>query len=158
MKRIVLILTPARFSSSCVESALRAASAERAELVIVFVLDTTISEDVQSRLTDMGFLGEVPSSELLRAMRDEQVRQGKKELSRIADIAAERGIRFRTEFMEGEFVTASLEVATKEAADAIFVARRERPRLSRLVTGSAVSDLKDAAPCEVHVHDERRST
>lgn len=153
MKRILLILSPARVSASCIDGALRAAESGRAELVVVFVLDTSISDDFQARLRDMGFLGEVPSSQLIAAMREEQARQGREELARVEGLARGRGIGVRAEFIEGEFVTCSLAVAGRESADAIFVARRGRPALSRIVAGSAVNDLRDAASCRVLIHD-----
>ena len=153
MKRILLILSPARLSGSCVGGALDAAEAGGAELVVVFVLDTTISDDFQARLHDMGFLGEAPSSELVEAMRREQARQGREELARVTRLAEARGLTVRSELIEGEFVTCSLAVAAREHADAIFVTRRERSALSRIVEGSAVRELKNAADCRVLIHD-----
>ena len=153
MKRILLILSPARVSASCIEGALEASESASAELVVVFVLDTTVSDDFQARLHDMGFLGEAPSSQLMAAMREEQTRQGREELNRVARLAEARGIAVRTEFVEGELVTCSLAAAGRESADAIFVARRERPALSRIVGGSAVNDLRNAARCRVLIHN-----
>lgn len=153
MKRVLLILTPARVSSSCVEEALGAARSGDAELVALFVLDTTISADFRARLRDSGSLGEVPSDQLVFAMREEQERQGREELARIEELAQARGVKARSRLVVGELVSCSLEVAREESAATIFVTRRGRPALSRLVGGSAVQDLKDAAPCEVLVHD-----
>lgn len=153
MKRIMLILSPARVSASCIDGALDAAEAHRAELVVVFVLDTTASDDFQARLHDLGLLGEAPSSQLMAAMRGEQAKQGREELARVARLAGARGLRVRTELIEGELVGCSLEAASRESADAIFITRRERPALSRIVGGSAVRDLSDAASCRVLIHD-----
>ena len=152
MKRILLILSPSRLSSGCVDAALAAAAKENGELVALFILDTSISEDVQDRLQNLGFLGETPSGQLLAAMRSEQERQGRDELARVRRIAEERGIVVRTEFAEGEFLSRSLEAARQESADAIFVTRRARPAISRLVTGSPVASLQSSAPCRVLVH------
>ncbi|MFH1502704.1 MAG: universal stress protein [Candidatus Eisenbacteria bacterium] len=153
MKRILLILSPARVSDSCVDEALKAAAQGQAELVTVFVLDTTISADFRSRLRDSGSLGEAPSDQLVAAMREEQERQGREELARVEELAAARGVSIRTRLVVGELVGCSLEAAQQESASAIFVTRRGRPAISRLVAGSAVRELADAAPCEVLVHD-----
>ncbi len=158
MKRILLILTPARVSNSCVDEALAAAEKSLAELVAVFVLDTTISADFRSRLRDSGSLGEAPSDQLVVAMREEQERQGRDELRRVEELARARGVEIRTRLVVGEFVGCSLEAAQREAAEAIFVTRRGRPAISRFVAGSAVHDLSEAAPCEVLVHDAERAT
>ena len=153
MKRILLILSPARVSSSCAEEAAEAARRAGAELVAVFILDTSMSDDVQKRLQDTGFLGEIPSEKLISTVREEQERQGTEALERIGRIARQRGVGFRSRLAVGEFVTTSLEVAREEDAEAIFVARRDRPAFSRLVAGSAVRDLEESAPCRVLVRD-----
>ncbi len=130
---------------------------ENGELVALYIVDTSLSDDVRERLQDLGFLGERPSDQLLEEMRREQERQGKGELARIRELAGRRGVDCRTNLVEGEFLESSLEVARKESADAIFVTRRERSAISRLVAGSVVASLRNAAPCRVLVHDPRGS-
>jgi len=153
VKRILLILAPSRISSTCVDEAIEETKRRGAELVALFVLDTAISDDVQTRLQDAGFLGEAPSGQFIDAMRREQERQGRGELERIEEAAKSLGVAIRTEFVVGEFVQRSLEAARQESAEAIFVARRDRPRLSRLVGGSPINELKSTAPCAVLVHN-----
>jgi nucleotide-binding universal stress UspA family protein len=140
-------------SPECIESALSAAESEGTELVVLYIVDSTISDDVRSRMEDLGFLGGVPSSRFLRAMRRERKRQGSGELERICRAAEQRGVACRTELVEGDFLTRALEAAQRESATLIFVARRERPVLSRLMSRSQVDELKEAAPCRVLVHD-----
>jgi nucleotide-binding universal stress UspA family protein len=154
VERIILILSPSRVSSACVERALSAAAGTHGELVAFYIIDATLSEDMQDRLHDLGFLGEAPSNRFMRAMRREHQRQGRRELERISGLARDRGVVCRTELLEGDFLTISLEIVERESADAVFVVRRDRPKLSRIVGGSAVSDLENSAPCEVVVHDE----
>lgn len=154
MERIVLILSPSRVSSMCVERALSAAAGSGGELAAFYIIDATLSEEMQERLHNLGFLGEAPSSRFMQAMRREHQRQGKKELHRIERLAHNRGVPCRTELLEGDFLTMSLEVVERESADTVFVVRRDRPKLSRIVGGSAVSDLESSAPCEVVVHEE----
>jgi nucleotide-binding universal stress UspA family protein len=151
---MLLLLSPARVSFTCVDEALDGAAGSGAELVAYFILDTTQSEDLRKRIHDMGFLGEAPSDEFMKAMRREHELQGREELSRIGERAAERGVPFRSEFVVGDFLTSSLAAADREQPEAIFVARRERSAISRLVEGSAVRVLEASAPCEVLVHDE----
>lgn len=153
MKRILLILAPSRVSRTCVDEAIEETGRRGAELVALFVLDTAISEGVQRRLQDAGFLGEAPSGRFMEAMRREQELQGRRELGRIERLARDCGVAVRTDFVIGEFLSRSLEAARRESAEAIFVARRDRPRISRLVQGSPVNVLRDSAPCAVLVHD-----
>jgi nucleotide-binding universal stress UspA family protein len=156
LKRILLILAPSRVSTTCVGEAVEEARRRGAELVALFVLDTAISEDMQTRLQDAGFLGETPSGQLIEAMRREQERQGKRALAGIEELARGSGVEVRTRLVVGEFLRTSLEAANQESPEAIFVARRDRPRLSRLVGGSPVNELKSTAPCAVLVHHGER--
>jgi len=151
---MLLLLSPARVSSACVGEALDEASRTEAELVAYFILDTTISEDLRKRVHDMGFLGEAPSDDFMKAMRREQELQGREELERVGELAKERGVPFRSEFVVGDFLTRSLSAADREHPEAIFVSRRERTAIARLVEGSAVRELEASAPCEVLVHED----
>lgn len=153
MRRTLLILARSRMSPECIESALSAAADEGTELVALYIVDSTISDDVRQRMEDLGFLGGVPSSKFLRAMRRERKRQGLGELARICRSAELKGVACRAELVEGDFLTRSLEAAQKESAALIFVAKRERPVISRLMSRSKADELKEAAPCEVLVHD-----
>ena len=154
MKRMLLLLSPARVSPVCVEEALEEASESDAELVAYFILDTTISEDLRKRIHDTGFLGGAPSDDFMKAMRREHELQGREQLERIGERASEQGIPYRSEFVIGDFLTSSLAAADREHPEAIFVSRRERTAIARLVEGSAVRELEASAPCEVLVHDE----
>lgn len=158
MKRILLLVSPSRISSTCIDRAFRAAAEPDTELTVVFILDTTMTEDVRARLKDLGFLGKLPSSRLLSELRGEQERQGREELARIEREAERLGVRLTTKLVVGDFLSESLEVADTEAADVIFVARRERPRLSRLIGGSDAEDLRDSAPCRVVIHEAKRGS
>ncbi len=153
MKRVLLVLSASRVSNSCVDGALDAAGSENAELVVLFILDTVMPHDVQERMSHEGFLGEAPSGRLLLAMRRELKRQGINELAEVARAAEKRGITHRTELVEGEFLMRALEAAQTEAPAVIFVAKRERAALSRLVSGSQAKELKDAVPCDVMIHE-----
>jgi nucleotide-binding universal stress UspA family protein len=137
VKRVLLILSPSRLSTPCVDSALAAAQADGAELVVLFILDTSMPSGVGKQMADEGFLGEAPSGRLLMAMRRERKRQGVVRLAEVARRAEALGVPCRFELVEGEFVTRSLEAAQKEAAEVIFVAKRDRSALSRLVCRGA---------------------
>ena len=152
MKRTLLILSPSRVSSTCVERAL--ASAERAggELVVVYILDTALAGDIQERIQDVGFIGDAPSARFLDAVKEEHRRRGEAELGRIAGLAEARGVALSGELVEGEFLRLSLAAAERVAPIEIFVARQDRPALSRLVIGSDVKRLARDASCEVNVY------
>ena len=152
MKRKLLIMSPSRVSSTCVERALAAAERADSELVVVYILDTTLADDVQERIQDFGFVGDVPSARFLDAVREEHGRRGEAELGRIAGLAEARGVSIAVELVAGEFLRLSLAAAERVAPSEIFVARQDRPALSRLVIGSDVKRRARDASCDVNVY------
>lgn len=158
MKRTLLIMSPSRVSSTCVERALSSAERSGGELVVVYILDSTLADDVQERIQDVGFVGDVPSARFLDAVREEHRRRGAAELERIAGLAAPRGVALTVELVEGEFLRSSLAAAERLAPSEIFVAQQDRPALSRLVIGSDVKRLARDAECEVNVYHADRRT
>ena len=153
MKRVLLILSVSRVSTSCVDDALATAEREGSELVVLFILDMFGPGDVQERVSHEGFLGEAPSGRVVRALRRERKLQGMKELSAIAARAEKRGVACRTDLVEGDFLTRALTAAQTEVPAVIFVAKRDRAALARLLSGSRAEELKDAAPCRVTIHE-----
>ncbi len=145
-------MSPSRVSSTCVERALASAKRADGELVVVYILDATLADDVQERIQDFGFVGDVPSARFLDAVREEHRRRGEAELGRIAGLAEERGVSLAVELVEGEFLRLSLAAAERIAPSEIFVARQDRPALSRLVIGSDVKRLARDASCDVNVY------
>jgi len=150
---VLLILSATRMSTSCIDAALAAAGREEVELVVLYILDALEATDVEERISHEGFLGEAPSGKLLRSVRRERKRQGTKWLADVAHRAELQGVTCRTELVEGEFVSRALDAAQVEAPGVIYVAKRDRGTLSRLVSGSPVEELKQAAPCEVTIHE-----
>ena len=78
--------------------------------------------------------------------------RGEAELGRIVGLAEVRGISLSVELVEGEFLRLSLAAAERVAPTEIFVARQDRPALSRLIIGSDVKRLKRDAGCDVNVY------
>jgi len=85
-------------------------------------------------------------------VREEHGRRGEAELGRIAGLAEARGVSIAVELVAGEFLRLSLAAAERVAPSEIFVARQDRPALSRLVIGSDVKRLARDASCDVNVY------
>ncbi len=152
MQRTLLILSPSRVSTTCVERALSSAERAGRQLAIVYVLDSTLSDALHDRMRNDAFVGDAPSERFLDAVREEYRRRANEEIEQIELIASERGIETTTEIVEGEFLRVSLAAAERLAPEEIFVARQERPALSRLVIGSDVKRLERNAECDVKVY------
>lgn len=154
LNRILLILSPTRTSRDLVSQALDEAGRTDAELVAVYIVDTAATDEVRQQVKNTGFLGKAPSADFLAAVRSEHERQGRCELERVERDAGRKGIAVRAQVLVGDFLTRSLEAAEEASARKIFVARSDRSRISRMVGGSPVNELRSSVPCHVIVHEE----
>lgn len=150
----MLLLSFLRRSPRCIETALQIAAERQAELLVLFVLDAEILPAVSRKLTEDGWIGGKPSEQFVAALRQEYKEQAQTKLHEVEEAAAAKSIAVRTVSRQGHLVKEALALCKQEKIDLIIVTRRKRSRLSRLLFGSAVADLKRQASCTVKVVDE----
>jgi nucleotide-binding universal stress UspA family protein len=153
LMRFVMVLTTAGQPVEAISSAVEFAASNKAELTVVFILDETVPSAIFEKLTDIGFIGEKPGTELESAVSAEYRRQAEETLDEVRRVADNIGIAVATEIVSGDFVDRSLEVVAKHAADMLIVARSRQSWLSRLLTRTGVDDLVRRAPCEIKVFE-----
>ena len=153
-QKILLLLSFLRRSPKCIEAALQIAAERKAELLVLFVLDAEILPAVTRKLTEDGWIGGKPSEQFIAALRKEYKEQAQTKLQEVERAASAKGIAVRTFSRQVFLVKEALALCKQEKADLIIVTRRKRARLSRLLFGSAVADLKRQASCSVKVVDE----
>lgn len=153
-QKILLLLSFLRRSPKCIEAALQIAAERKAELLVLFVLDAEILPAVSRKLTEDGWIGGKPSEQFITALRKEYKEQAQTKLQEVERAASAKGIAVRAFSRQGFLVKEALALCKQEKADLIIVTRRKRSRLSRLLFGSAVADLKRQASCSVKVVDE----
>ena len=152
--KIMLLLSFLRRSPRCIETALQIAAERRAELLVLFVLDAEILPAVTRKLTEDGWIGGKPSEHFIAALRKEYKEQAHTKLREVEEAAAAKSVAVRTFSRQGHLVKEALALCKQEHVDLIIVTRRKRSRLSRLLFGSAVADLKRQVSCSVKVVDE----
>jgi len=153
-QKIMLLLSFLRRSPRCIETALQIAAERQAELLVLFVLDAEILPAVSRKLTEDGWIGGKPSEQFVAALRQEYKEQAQTKLREVEAAAAAKNIVVHTLSRQGHLVKEALALCKQEKIDLIIVTRRKRSRLSRLLFGSAVADLKRQASCTVKVVDE----
>jgi nucleotide-binding universal stress UspA family protein len=151
---ILLALSTTRESKHGVEYALSRAAEADAELVSLFVVDRNIAASLFGQLMDAGFVGEKVGRDLEGTILEDYAARGRRRLEAIASAAGERGIRLRTELVEGSFAEETLRTMEEVGADLIILMRAERSQLSRLLFGSAVNQVRELAICPVEIVEE----
>jgi len=149
----VLALSTTEQAPEAIASAIDFSLAKGAKLHAVFVLDATVPRAIFDKLTDIGFIGEKPGTELESAVAAESRRQAEATLAEVKRAAEAKGIDCGTEIVEGDFIDKSLEAAAKYAADTLIIVRTRRSFLSRLLAGTGIDNLVRQAPCEIKVFE-----
>lgn len=154
MKSILLLLSAARTSEKAVEFAVEQAKKERAELTVIYVIDTSLTDEVFDRFTDIGFIGDKPSTELTEAIMKEFRQRGYEELGKVQMRAMEEGVGYNPMTVQGDFFRCSMDVIGQRKADMVVAVKRRKSALARYFSKSPVDELKESAPCEVVVFEE----
>jgi nucleotide-binding universal stress UspA family protein len=155
LKKILLLLSTTRKSPKSINTALEIAGREKAELLILFILDYELSQNIIQQLTQEGWIGGKATEDLHTAIMKEYFAQGKLKIADIEKQAKDKGISCRSIYTWGKFVEVALNVINKEKVDLIIVTRRKRSNLSRFIFGSPVAQLKEQVKCEIKIIDEQ---
>lgn len=153
MKKFLLVLSTTQQSSEAISYALSIAKNQDADLFVLFILDSIVPATIFEKLTDIGFIGDKPSSELKEAISNEYEEQAVQLLSDIKARAADKGISCKTFIERGDFTEKCLEAIARFAADMIILNRTRKSALSRLLIGSKIDRLLRKAPCEIKIFE-----
>ncbi len=154
IKRMLLVLSTTRTSEEAVSYAIDLAAESNAELITLFVLETEVANEVFETFSDIGFIGDKPSSKLTEAMMREFRQRAYEELKRVEDMANRRGIKNESIIEEGDFLEKALWTIEKYRIDRAVAIRKKRSAIARYFVKSQVMRLKEQAPCDVEVFEE----
>lgn len=154
MKNVLLVLTTTCQVDRAVELAIDKAKNEKANLSVLFIIDASTPEGIVSKLSDFGFLGDRPSSDLTHAILKEYRDQGNKKLDEIKWLADCHGIPCQTFVEEGDYTELVLKKIARFNIDYAIVSRCKRSVISSLLFGTAMDKLVSRAGCKVEIVEE----
>jgi len=150
----LLALSTQASSSEAIDHAVSLAGEKGAKLVGLFVLDAAVADAVFDNLTDMGFIGDKPGSDLRDAVVKEYATQATLQLESLLLKAKEAGVECESVLRQGAFAETVLEAIGAYAADMLILTRTRRSMLGRLFLGSNIDGLLRKAPCEIKIFEE----
>jgi nucleotide-binding universal stress UspA family protein len=154
MKNILLVLTTTCQVDRAIELAIDKAKNEKANLTVLFIIDSSVSDSVVNKLSDFGFLGDRPSSELTHAIIKEYRDQGSKKLDEIKWLADCLGIPCQAFVEEGEYTELALKKIARFNIDYAIITRCKKAAFTSFLFGSAVDKLVSKAGCKVEIVEE----
>lgn len=155
MKKVVLVLSTSGTPDEVIDYAVKRAKDENAGLIALYLLESELAKEAFDAFTDIGFIGDKPSSELSESLMREYRQRGYEELGRVQIKAMEAGLDFEPLMEEGGFVDKVLEAVRKwEAVVAVLYRRKARRAFMKYFSKSPADEVKEKAPCEVVVFNE----
>jgi nucleotide-binding universal stress UspA family protein len=142
MKALRRIMHPSDFSSAssaAFAKAVELAKSNRAELLLLHVVDATVP------LGPDGYVAPSVYEEIQRSARA----YGQRKLAGLVDKAKKAGVRARPVLLEGTAYQGILRAARSQRADMIVMGTHGRSGLAKLFLGSVAERVVGAAPCPV---------
>ncbi len=151
MKNVLLVLSTSGTAESCIDMAVERALKDGLGLVVLYIIDHDLADEAFDVFTDIGFIGDKPSSELSESLMREYRQRGYEEFGVVQIKAMEAGVPFEPLMEEGSFVSKVLEVIERmDVSVAVVLSRRERS-LIKYFSRSLAEEVKSRAECEVIV-------
>ncbi|WKZ31744.1 MAG: universal stress protein [Thermodesulfobacteriota bacterium] len=151
MKKVLLVLPSYISSDEALDLAVRRAREDKAALVALYLIAAGAADDVFDAFSDIGFIGDRPSSQVSEAMMKEYRQRGYEELGKVQIRAMEEGVAFEPLMEAGEPVEKVLSaIEGMGITTAVLVKRKERAIL-RYFQRSYADEVAEKAPCEVIV-------
>jgi nucleotide-binding universal stress UspA family protein len=154
MKSIILLLSVARMSEKALEFAVEQAKSSGAELTVLYVIDTSLADEAFDKFTNIGFMGDKPSTQLTEAIMKEFRQRGYEELGRVQVKAMEEGVAYDPITVQGDFFRCAMEEIERRKADMVVAVKRRESVLARYFYKSPVDEIKKSASCEVVIFEE----
>lgn len=154
-KKVLLVLSTSGTSEEAIDYAVSRAKGDGAGLMALYLLETGLAGEVFDTFSDIGFIGDKPSTELSETIMKEYRQRGYEELGRVQIKAMEEGVDFEPVMEQGDFVSTVLDFIERTGAAAAVLVKRKKRRFLKYFSRSLAEDVKERAGCEVVIFTER---
>lgn len=154
MKNVILVLSTSGTPEEVVDYAIERAKKDNAGIVALYVLDTDLSSGVFDSFTDIGFIGDRPSTELSEALMKEYRQRGYEEIGKVQIKAMEQAVDFEPLMEQGPFVDIILGVIESKNAMLAVLVKRKKKDFMKYFSTSLADEVREKAKCEVVVFRE----
>ena len=154
MKRVLLILSTSRTSNEAIEFAIDKAKTEGLGITALYIIDTTLTNELFDKFTDIGFIGDKPSTELVESIMKEYRQRGYEEIGNVQKAAMEAGIDFDALTTQGSYVQEALKAIKENNVENVVAVKRKISVFLKYFSKSPVDTLVEESTCEVKVFEQ----
>ena len=154
MGKVLLILSNARTSLKAVEYAIDLAKKKNTKLVALFIIEKEVVSEVFETFSDIGFIGDKPSTKLTQVMMREFRQRGYEELQLVEGLAEEQNVTVEPIIEEGDFLGKALWVIDKYDIGSAVAIKKKRSAIASYFIKSQVLKLEEQATCTMEIFEE----
>jgi len=151
MKKVLLVLSSQIRSDEAMDFAVKRARDDKAMLVALYLLAAGTASEAFDTFSDIGFIGDRPSTQVSEAIMKEMRQRGYEELGRVQIKAMEEGVAFEPLVEDGEPVTAVLSAIESMGITTAVLVKRKRRAFFKYFSSTYADEIAGKAPCEVLV-------
>ncbi|MFQ5735282.1 MAG: universal stress protein [Thermodesulfobacteriota bacterium] len=152
--KLLLVLSTSETSEEAVDYAVARSKEEGMGLIALYLLETGLASEVFDTFSDIGFIGEKPSTELSESIMKEYRQRGYEELGKVQIKAMEEGVDFEPLMEQGDFVSRVLGLIESTGAPVAVLVRRKKRSFFKYFSRSLAEEVKEQAACEVVLFTE----
>ncbi len=149
MKEILLVLSSPGTSDKAIKYAVERVRKDKTRLIALYVLETDLAQEVSENFSDIGFIGDRPSTLLSESIMKEYRQRGYEELGRVQIKAMEEGVDFEPIMEQGDFAEKVLELIRRLDVKLAILVKKEKKFLFKYLSRSPADEVKEKAACEV---------
>ncbi|OGP23958.1 MAG: hypothetical protein A2X99_08225 [Deltaproteobacteria bacterium GWB2_55_19] len=154
MKKVLIVLSTSGTSEEAIDYAVKRAKKDGAGLVALYLLEMGLASEIFDKFSDIGFIGDKPSTQLSESIMKEYRQRGYEELGKVQIRAMEEGVDFEPLMEQGDFMQRVLSlIKTMDVSTAVLVKRRKRSFV-KYFSRSMADEVKEKALCEVVLFEE----
>jgi len=154
MKNVLLVIAPGHEAPKATERALQRATEVGGGLVVLAVLDPDEHARVATALSDVGFVGERVSEDVVDALEKERRVFAEMQVQQVAEEARRRGIECTAVVEEGDPNRVCARVAAAHGVVAVVLVCEKRSWMTRFLSRSAPVKLPVLAGFDVEVMED----
>jgi nucleotide-binding universal stress UspA family protein len=151
MKTYLLVINGEHDSENLIARAIEDCLADDVFLHVLFTAEPAQETGLTKQLTEQSFLGVGQSKEVAEQVKRTSLRDATYRLDEIEDMATSKGVKCETDIVEGVFADEAIQSAQQHGAERLYVGRRARGTLHKLLFDSDTVQIAEGTPCEVIV-------
>lgn len=147
---LLIVLSPERKSGEAMQFSVAYAREKNLSLNVVYVVEESITKAVEKEMSEIGFIGDKPGSEVTTALIREYEARGQKILLAFKDLAQKFGLAVKTEIRAGFYIQLCEELAAQSLVSEIIFITRKKGFMDKLFGVDEVKQFKNVVGKPVH--------